>query len=74
MDETCVTYDDDERFDIHDYDEDTDDDTDDDTGDDANADTNDATDDGGRGHLYTIKVLGCCSWVPSHWSLRYILS
>ena len=64
MDETYGTYVDDECFDIHDYDDDTEDDTDDDTQDDAHADTNDDTADGGRGHLYTIKVPGCCSWVP----------
>ena len=40
MDETYGTYVDDERFDIHDYDDDTDHDTDDDTGDDTD-DTND---------------------------------
>ena len=57
MDETYGTYVDDECFDIHDYDDDDDDDTDDDTEDDTNDDTNDDTDDGGRGHLYTIKVL-----------------
>ena len=56
MDETYGTFIDDECFDIHDSNDDTDDDTDD--------------DDGGRGHLYTIKVPGCCSWVPGHWSLR----
>ena len=38
-------------------------DTDDDTVDDTNDDTNDDTDDGGCGHLYTIKVPGCCCWV-----------
>ena len=64
MDETCGTYVDDECLDIHDYDDNTDDDTDDDTEDDTDDDTNDDTDDGGRGHLYTIKVPGCCSWVP----------
>ena len=63
MDETYSAYVDDECFDIHDYD-DTDDDTDDDTEDDTNDDTNDDTDDDGRGHPYTIKVPGCCSWVP----------
>ena len=70
MDETYGTYVDDARFDIHDYDDDIDDDTDDDTEDDTNNDANDDTDDGGRGHLYTIKVPSCCSWVPGHWSLR----
>ena len=66
MDETYGTYVDDECFGIHGYD----DDTDDYTEDDANDDTKDDADDGGRGHLYTIKVPGCCSWVPGHWSLR----
>ena len=45
MEETYVTYVDDECFDNHDYydaDHDTDDDTDDDTEDDTNDDTNDA--------------------------------
>ena len=57
---TCV---DDECFDIHDYDDDTDQDTDDGTDDDTGDDTNDnddadaETDDGGRGNLYTIKVI-----------------
>ena len=55
MDETSGTYVDDDRFDIHDYDDDTDHDTDDDTGDDTDDDTNDDadddTDDGGRGNL-----------------------
>ena len=61
MDETCGTYVDDACFDIHDYDDDTNHDTDDDdTDDDRNDDTDDDTDDGGRGNLYTIKVLGCC--------------
>ena len=50
MDETYVTYVDDECFDIHDYDDDTDDDTADDTNDDTNYDTDDGTDDGGRGN------------------------
>ena len=57
MDETYGTHIDDECFDNHDYDDDTHDDTDDDT------------DDGGRGNLYTIKVPGCCSWIPGHRSL-----
>ena len=35
----------------------------DDADDDTNDDTDDDTDYGGRGHLYTIKVPGCCSWV-----------
>ena len=69
MDETYGTYVDDECFDIHDYDDDTDHDTDHDTDDDTDDDTNDDTDGGGRGHLYTIKVPGCYSWVPAHWSL-----
>ena len=56
MDETYGTYGDEERFDNHAYKEDTED------------DSNDDTDDGGRGHLYTIKVPGCCSWVPGPWS------
>ena len=60
MDDTFGTYVDDKCFDIHDYDDDTNDDTDDDTEDDTNDDTIDDTDDGGRGHLYTIKVPGCC--------------
>ena len=64
MDETYGTYADDECFDIHDYDENTDDDTDDGTEDDTNDDANVDTDDGGRGHLYTIKVPDCCFWVP----------
>ena len=64
MDETYGTYVDDECFDNHDYDDDTDDETEDGTNDDTNDDT-----DGGRGHLYTIKVPGCCSWVPAPWSL-----
>ena len=52
MDETYGTYaDDDECFDIHDYDDDPDHDTDDDTDDDTNDDTADGTDDGGRGNL-----------------------
>ena len=70
MDGIYGTYVDDECLDIHDYDDDTDDDTEDDTNEDTNDDNNDDTDDGGRGHLYTIKVPGCCSWVPGHWSLR----
>ena len=74
MNENRGTYVDDACFDIHDYDDDTDHDTDDDTdegtGDDTNDDTNDDTDDGGRRHLYVIKVPSCCSWVPGHWSLR----
>ena len=41
----------------------------DDTDDDTYADTDDDTDDGGRGNLYTMKVPGCCSWVPGPWSL-----
>ena len=45
MDETSGTYVDDERFDIHDYDDDTDHDSDDDTDDDADDDTNDDADD-----------------------------
>ena len=32
--------------------------------------TTDDTDDGGRGHLYTIKVSGFCSWIHGQWSLR----
>ena len=55
MDETYVTYVDDECFGIHDYDgdtgHDTDDDTDDDTNDDINADADDDTDNGGRGNM-----------------------
>ena len=58
MDETYGTSDDDECFDIHEYDgdtdhntdDDTDDDTDVDTNDDTNDDTNYDTDDGGRGN------------------------
>ena len=57
-------------LDIHDYDDGTGHDTDDDASDDTDDDTNDEidddvddADDGGRGDLYTIKVLGCC------WSL-----
>ena len=53
MDETYGTYVDDERSDIHDYDDDTDHDTDgtdDDTDDDTIEDTDDDTDDGGRGN------------------------
>ena len=69
MHETYGTYVDDECFDIHHYDDDTDDDTADGTEDDHD-DTDDDTDDGGPRHLYTIKVPGCCSWVPGHWSLR----
>ena len=72
MDETYVIYVDHEFFDIHDYDGDTDHDTDDatghDTDDDTNDDADDETDDGGRGNLYTIKVLGCRSWVRGPWS------
>ena len=41
MDETYGTYVDDERFDIHDYDDDTDHDTGDDTDDDTDDDAND---------------------------------
>ena len=65
MDETYGTYGEDERFDIHDYDDDTDHNTDYDTDDDnddtddTNDDTDDDTDDGGRGNLYTIKVPSC---------------
>ena len=75
MDETYGTYVDDEWLEIHDYDDedtdnDTDDDTDDDTDEDTNDDTDDNTEDGGRGNLYTVKVPGCCSWVPGHRSLR----
>ena len=69
-DETYGTYVDDACLGIHDYDDDTDNDTDDDTEDDTHDDTNDDTDDGGRGHLYTIKVPGCCSWVPGQRSSR----
>ena len=75
MDETYGTYVDDACFDIHDSDDDTDHDTDDadndtdDTDDDSNDDHDDDADDGGRGNLYTIKVPGCCSWVPGPWSL-----
>ena len=68
-DETYGTYVDDECFGIHDYDDDIDHDTDDDTGDDSDDDTNDDIDDD---NLYTIKVPGCCSWVPGPcgpWSL-----
>ena len=58
---------------MHDYGDDNDhvgdDDTDDDTYHDTNDDTDNDTDDGGRGNLYTIKVPGCCSWVPGPWSL-----
>ena len=65
MDATYGTYADDECFDIRGYDDDTDHDTDDDTDDgtedDTTDDTNDDTGDGGCGHLYTIKVPGCCS-------------
>ena len=72
MDETYGTYVDDECFDIHDDDDD-DDDTNHhihhDTDDDTNDNTDDDTDDGGRRNLYTIKVPGCCSWVPGPWSL-----
>ena len=67
MDDTYGIFVGDECFDIHDYDDtghDTDDDTDDDIDDDTNDAADDDTDDGGRGDLYTIKVLGCCSWVP----------
>ena len=53
MEETYGTYVADEKFEIHDYDDDTDrdtdDHTDDDTDDDANDDTDGDTDDGGRG-------------------------
>ena len=48
MDETYV---DDERFDIHDYDDEPD-------------DTDDDTDDGGSGNLYTINALGGKTCVP----------
>ena len=48
MDETYGTYVDDERLDIHDYDDGTDGDTDDDTDDDTNDGTDGDTDDGGR--------------------------
>ena len=64
MYETYGTYVDDECFDTHTNDDDTDhytdDDTDGDTDDDA--DDDDADDDaaGGRGNLYTTKVLSCC--------------
>ena len=59
LDETFGTYVDDECFGIHDYDDDgTNHDTDGDTDYNAENDTNDDTDDGGRGDLYTIKVLG----------------
>ena len=68
MDEPYGTYVDDECFDIQDYHDDTDHDTDgdtvEDTDDDTNDDTDDDTDDGGRGNLLTIKVPGCCFWVP----------
>ena len=82
MDETYGTYVDDERFDIHDYDDDsdhgTDDDTDDDTDDVTNDATDDDTDDGRCGNLYTTKVLievnpspGHGVWAFSHfWSCR----
>ena len=50
MDETYGIYVDDERFDIHDYNDDTDHETDDDTDDDTNDDTDDYTGDGGRGN------------------------
>ena len=60
MDDTYGTYVDDECLDIRDDDDDADGDTEDDTNDDAH----DETDDGGRGHLCTIKVPSCCSWVP----------
>ena len=50
MDETYVTYVDDECVDIHAYDDDTDHDADDDTADDTDDDINDDTDDGGRGN------------------------
>ena len=66
---TYGTYVDNACFDIHDYDDDTDHDTDDDSDDDTDDDTNDVTDDGGRGNLYSIKVPGCCSWVPGPWFL-----
>ena len=55
MDEAYGTYVEDACFDIHDYD--TDDDTDNDTDYDTNDDIDDDIDDGGRGNLYTIKVL-----------------
>ena len=71
MDATYGTYVDDECFDIHDYDDDAGDDTDDDTEDDTNDDTNEDTDDGGRGHLYIIKVPSLFSWVLDHRSLRW---
>ena len=58
MDETYGTYVDDECFDVHDNDDYTDHD-----------DANDDTENGGRGHLYTIKVPGCCSWVLDPWCL-----
>ena len=54
MGETYGTSVDNERFDIHDYDDDTDHDTDDDTDDDIDDDTDDDTDDGGRGNLYIM--------------------
>ena len=62
MNETYGTYvEDDECIDMHDYDDDTGHDTDDGTDDDTDNDTNDGTDDdtddGGRGNLYTIKIL-----------------
>ena len=53
MDETYGTYVDDERFDIHDYDDDTDHDTDDDTNDDTDGDTAD----GGRGNRRPLPDL-----------------
>ena len=58
MDETYCTYVDDERFDIHDYDNNTDHDTDDDADDDTDDDIDDDTNDGGRGNMYPIKAQG----------------
>ena len=66
MDQTYGAYNDDECFDIHDYDDDTDHDADDDTddyadadinNDDTNDDTDDDTGDGGRGNLSTIAYI-----------------
>ena len=63
MEETCGTYVDDARLEIHEYDDDTDDDAYTETDDDTTDDTHDNTDDGWGGNLYPVKAQG--SWTLS---------